>query len=151
MTPNITIFKVTRPAKRVELKDANAVAEYAAKYRDASREIFLSLYLNTKNGLVHEELHSIGTVDSAVITPREVVRLALEKNASTIVFVHNHPSGNPDPSVEDRTITKRLFEACRLFDIKVLDHVILGEDKFYSFAAQGDLWSIELMASKEKN
>jgi len=78
-----------------------------------------------------------GTLDSASVYPREVVKRALELNAAAVIFAHNHPSGVSEPSQADRRITLRLKEALQIFDIRVLDHFIIGDGEPYSFAEQG--------------
>jgi DNA repair protein RadC len=105
----------------------------------SSREMFVIFYLNSKNGILSREVHSIGTIDSSAVYPREIIKAALLNDAVALVLVHNHPSGDPAPSQCDREITKEIQAAGKLFSVKVLDHVILGDGRFYSFADQGDL------------
>jgi DNA repair protein RadC len=135
MVNQISIFKVSRPkGPALVLDSSQRVADAAKEYRDASREVFLVFYVNTKNAVVHSEIHSIGCIDSAAVHPREVLKLALLKDAASIICVHNHPSGDPEPSICDRLITRNLAFACTAVGIKFLDHVILGSgEKMYSF------------------
>lgn len=102
---------------------------------DKGRENFFVLYLNVKNMLLSVELHAQGTVDQAVIYPREVIRRALHVNATGIILLHNHPSGLTIPSREDKVLTVRIKDACRIMDISVLDHIIIsdGADEAFSF------------------
>lgn len=108
------------------------------KYRLGAkeREVFSVLLLDSQNRVIaYEELFH-GTIDSASVYPREVVKTALKANASAVIFAHNHPSGVTTPSEADKRITKRLQEALSLIDIRVLDHFIIGQDTF-SFAERG--------------
>lgn len=102
------------------------------KLFDLKQEIFVVLYLDAKNHVLKEETVSKGTLDASLIHPREVFRGAIKEGAHAIIVVHNHPSGDAAPSEEDKEITERLFSAGELLDIKVLDHVIIGNG-FYSF------------------
>lgn len=104
---------------------------------DKPHEVFgLVLLDNAHRLLAFVELFR-GTIDAASIYPREVVKEALEHNAAAVILVHNHPSGNPEPSQADRAITKRLIQALATVDIRVLDHLIVGRDGWLSFTAQG--------------
>jgi DNA repair protein RadC len=108
-----------------------------AEYSESSREMMFVLYLNTRNVLVHRELHSIGSPTFSTVSTREIVRLALVHEATAVVLVHNHPSGEPEPGPEDREVTGRVYEACRLFEIKLVDHIVLGEGRYFSFHEHG--------------
>ncbi len=103
--------------------------------RESDKERFYSIHLNGTNNVIGVEMISQGSVDSSIVHPREVYKSALLSSAAGLIFVHSHPSGNPIPSLEDRQITKRLKEAGKLLGIKVLDHVIIGYDDYYSFSA----------------
>lgn len=108
------------------------------KYRLGAkeREVFSVLLLDNQNRVIaYEELFQ-GTIDSASVYPREVVKTVLKANASAVIFAHNHPSGVTIPSEADKRITKRLQDALSLIDIRVLDHFIIGQDTF-SFADRG--------------
>lgn len=105
--------------------------------KDLKREVFKVLFLNNKNNLLEDiDLFQGGIRESAVY-PREIMAFALEKQAASLIAVHNHPSGDTTPSVQDKEITKRLVWAGRLLDISVLDHLIVGKDGFFSFADAG--------------
>ncbi len=106
--------------------------------RDYSKEVFACLYLDTKNRVIQFEQLFTGTLYSAEVHPREVVKRALEKNAHAIIFAHNHPSGDANPSQVDIDLTKTLTEALQLIDVKVLDHLIVG-DTVQSLAELGYL------------
>jgi len=106
-------------------------------YMDQEQEIFSVLFLDNKHQLIsHEELF-FGTIDGASVYPREVVKTTLQHNAAALIFVHNHPSGNPGASSADKRITKRLKDALALIDVRVLDHIIVGKSGTVSFAEQG--------------
>jgi DNA repair protein RadC len=100
-------------------------------------ESFYVLYLDTKGRLLHEQEISSGTLSSSLVHPREVYAPALLRRAAAIVVAHNHPSGDPEPSADDRTTTRRLQRAGRLLGIELLDHVVLGAGRFLSFLEQG--------------
>ena len=102
-------------------------------------EFFYAILLDTKNVIISKELVSKGTLDASLVHPREAFRPAIKKSAKSVIFVHNHPSGNPKPSGEDYNITRRLVEAGNLLDINVLDHIIIGENDYYSFKKENDL------------
>ena len=100
----------------------------------ADREQFWALMLDTKNSLIGVSLISQGSLSSAVVHPREVLKAAILLSAAAIVVLHNHPSGDPVPSSEERECTNRLAEACKVVGIKLLDHVVVGEADYFSFA-----------------
>lgn len=106
---------------------------------DSNKEFFIALYLNTKNGILKQEIISIGSLSSNIVHPREVFRTACMISASCIVVAHNHPSGDPAPSREDIEITKKLSEAGKIIGITLLDHVIIGYDRNYGFKECGQL------------
>jgi len=105
--------------------------------RDHPYEVFAALFLDTRHRLIAYEPLFRGTVDGASVYPREVVRRALTLNAAAIIFAHNHPSGVATPSAADRAITERLVDALALFDIRVLDHLVIGDNEIFSFAEHG--------------
>jgi DNA repair protein RadC len=102
-----------------------------------AQEHFLTLHLNTKNRLLGTETVTIGTLDASLVHPREVFKTAIKRSAASIILVHNHPSGDPNPSTEDIEITRRLMEAGNLIGIEVLDHIIIGEHKYCSLKSLG--------------
>lgn len=117
LTGSDTVFNVAR--KRIE---------------NADREIFEIFLLDTKNRIVGVHTVSIGSARASIVHPREVFKAAILANASAIVGYHNHPSGDPKPSREDMDITTRLCEAGKLLGIPLLDHVIVGDGQYFSFA-----------------
>ncbi len=109
------------------------------KARVWDREHFLMLPLDGKNRVLGFEVVSVGTLTASLVHPREVFKAAILANAAAIVVAHNHPSGDPTPSAEDRAITQRLKQAGELLGIRLLDHVVLGADRYYSFVDAGEL------------
>ena len=110
---------------------------YRARFFSANKEHFFSLHLNSKNQLIREVLVSIGSLSTSVVHPREVFAPAVRDSSAALVFIHNHPSGDPAPSREDRDCTQRLVHAGQILGIRVLDHIVLGYDDYYSFADAG--------------
>jgi len=100
-------------------------------------EVFACMFLNNQNELIHYEALFRGTINTSAVYPREVVLESLKHKASSVIFAHNHPSGFLEPSVSDKQITLRLKEALSLVDISVLDHIIIGKTKAFSFAEHG--------------
>ncbi|MDP4039277.1 MAG: DNA repair protein RadC [Candidatus Pacearchaeota archaeon] len=103
------------------------------RLKGEKQEYFYALILNNQNHIINEELVSKGVLDSTIIHPREVFKPAIKHSASKIILIHNHPSGNPQPSNEDIEVTKKLIEVGKLIDIKVLDHVIIGNGSWWSW------------------
>ncbi len=120
------------PIKKI--KNAEDVFNYFyEKLKDEKQEHFYILILNNANNIVKEEFISKGVLDAAILHPREVFKPAIKNSASKIILIHNHPSGNPQPSREDLEITNKLMEAGKLLDIKVLDHIIIGNGEWWSW------------------
>ena len=103
------------------------------------REIFKVLFLDKALRIMGERDLFYGTVDEAAVHPREVVKAALEFNASNLVLTHNHPSGKVEPSREDYEITQKIKAACQTVAIRVLDHIIIGENQYFSFSERSQL------------
>jgi DNA repair protein RadC len=105
--------------------------------RGLKKEVFKVLYLTSQNQIIDTCDLSSGTINSAAVSPREVMEGAIRSSAAALIFVHNHPSGAVAPSLNDMSLTRELVYAGRVMRIKVLDHIIIGENKFYSFAGEG--------------
>jgi DNA repair protein RadC len=105
--------------------------------RDLKKEVFKVIYLNSQNQIIDTMDIAEGTVNASTVSPREVIEGAIKNNATSLIFVHNHPSGNPKPSANDRKLTRELVFVGRIMQIKVLDHIIIGENKYYSFTGEG--------------
>lgn len=121
---------VVKAAEQISRKELNG----------EEREHVLVFALNTKNDITGFYIASIGSVNSAIVHPREVFRFAITEGATKIILVHNHPSGNAEPSNEDTEITKRIKEAGKIIGIELLDHIIIGsEGNYYTFRGEGRL------------
>lgn len=127
-----------RARNRPFFSSSKAVFDYLFHtMRDLKREVFKVLLLNRKHELIRDRDLFFGTLTGSAVYPREIMTLALEHRAAALVFVHNHPSGHPEPSRQDMLLTRELVWAARLLGIDVLDHVIIGHNTFYSFADKG--------------
>jgi len=110
---------------------------YGPRLRDEKREHFLVVLLDARHRVLREEIVSIGSLTSSIVHPREVFAPAVRASAGAVLFVHNHPSGDPRPSEEDVAVTRRLVQASELLGIAVLDHVIVGDGDYSSFKERG--------------
>ncbi|MGE3152568.1 MAG: DNA repair protein RadC [Nitrospiraceae bacterium] len=110
---------------------------YASQLRDLRHETFRLLLLDAKHALIRETVISEGTLTASLVHPREVFSVAVRESAAAVICVHNHPSGDPTPSAEDRTLTRRLQDAGEVLGIPVLDHVVIGDGRYVSFADRG--------------
>ncbi len=115
----------------------NIFEYYKNKLSDKLQEHFYCVYLDTKNQIIKDKLLFIGTINQSLVHPREVFKEAYLLSASSIICIHNHPSGNVNPSNNDIIITKQLREVGLLLGINVLDHIIIGKEKYYSFNDNG--------------
>lgn len=113
------------------------VAVKMLPYRDKKIEYFVLFLLDNKNHVMAKRVVSKGTVDQTPVYPREIMRQVLLKQASGIIVAHNHPGGDPTPSIQDQELTSRLQKAAQLFDVRFLDHVIIARTGHFSFQAQG--------------
>jgi DNA repair protein RadC len=125
--------------KPLKLSNSNEVYSAFKKLVESDKEKFYSIFLDPKNKVIGVDMVSQGALDSSQVHPREVYKSALLASASSVIFVHGHPSGDPEPSLSDKEITRILRQAGELLQINVLDHVIVGRDRFYSFADKGEL------------
>jgi DNA repair protein RadC len=125
---NASGFTVVRTAKEVY--------EHVRDMQNLPKEHLRGLYLNTHNQIIHDEVISIGTINSNIVHPREVFRPAVEYNAVAVILVHNHPSDNAEPSTQDVEVTNQLIEAGRIMGIHVLDHVVITKSSFTSVNAK---------------
>jgi DNA repair protein RadC len=105
--------------------------------RDLKKELIKAVYLDTQNQIIEIQDLSQGTVDSSYVYPREVMEGAIKNHAVSLVLVHNHPSGNPAPSESDKELTRNMVYIGSMMQIKLLDHIIIGDNHYYSFAAEG--------------
>ncbi|WP_445669150.1 RadC family protein [Niallia sp. FSL W8-0635] len=137
-------IELGRRVSNLEFTDRYCIRspEDAAKYmmnemRFLSQEHFVCLYLNTKNQVMHKQVVFIGSLNASIVHPREVYKEAFRRSAASIICLHNHPSGDPSPSREDIEVTKRLVECGKIIGIDLLDHIIIGENKFISLKEKG--------------
>ena len=107
------------------------------RLKDKKKEHFLAILLDTRSQLIKVAPISVGSLDSSIVHPREVFKEALSASAASVIFVHNHPSGDPAPSADDIKLTKRLVQAGEIMGIEVLDHVIIGNKRFLSLKREG--------------
>lgn len=119
------------------LSSSTLVADMFSFLRHETKEHFVGLHLDSKNRLLCLEIVSVGSLNASIVHPREVYKSALLSSAAAIVFVHNHPSGDPTPSREDIELTSRLKQASDLLGIRLLDHVVIGSGRHFSFADSG--------------
>ena len=117
--------KITSPAEVAEL--------FIPLLRDDQKEKFIVVCLNSANKIIKYEIISIGNLNSSVVHPREIFKVAIDNTSASIILIHNHPSGNPEPSNEDISITRKIVEAGKIMDIPVFDHLIIAGGKFTSF------------------
>ncbi|TDX23307.1 DNA repair protein RadC [Modicisalibacter xianhensis] len=140
------IFHMAKQLARRRLARGRVISQPARAFdylqvllQDYEHEVFSALFLDSQHRVIRFEELFRGTIDAASVYSREVVKAALAHNAAAIILVHNHPSGNPEPSNADLCITQRLKEALGLVDIRVLDHVVVGGEGYVSFAEEGKL------------
>jgi DNA repair protein RadC len=128
------------PLNKAVVKSSNEIAQYLRTIiKDFNYEVFAVLFLNKANKINHFEIVSRGGITGTVADPRIILKKALEEDATSIVLCHNHPSGNLRPSRADEELTYKIKEAARYFDIKIIDHIIVSEEGYFSFADEGIL------------
>ncbi|MCT4632171.1 MAG: DNA repair protein RadC [Firmicutes bacterium] len=108
-----------------------------SQLRFEKKEYFVILLLDTKNQVIAKEVISVGSLNSSIVHPREVFKVAIKRSAASIILAHNHPSGNTSPSQEDIKVTKRLIETGDIVGVKVLDHIIIGDGGYLSLREEG--------------
>jgi len=119
--------------EEIYIRDSKDAYNYLKdKIANLKKEQFRGLYLNSRNKLIHEEVISLGTLTTNLVHPREVFQPAVQHTAVAIVLAHNHPSGDPESSEDDIKITQQLIEASKIMNIEILDHVIIGKNKYMS-------------------
>lgn len=140
------VLEMARRYLSAGLKEGNAMSSpgmvrdfLKSKLRHRSREVFAVMFLDNQHRLLAYEEVFVGTLDAAAVYPREVVVRVLEHKAAAVIFAHNHPSGVAEPSQADRIITQRLQSALSLIDVRVLDHIVVGDREQVSFAERGIL------------
>ena len=124
--------------KRKKIVQPEDIANiYIPKLRGKRTEVFKVLLLNSANEVFRDVNATQGILNASIVHPREVFRIAITESAASIILLHNHPSGNPEPSEEDKQITTQLVNASKIIEIKILDHIIIAGDKFTSFTKEG--------------
>lgn len=131
-------FAITPLTPGMRFTSSGAVfAHFHERLRDLKKEVFLSLLLDSKNRVLREIKVSEGSLNASIVHPREVFQPVIRESAAAVLFVHNHPSGDPAPSREDLELTERLREAGNLMGVRVLDHIIIGCGRYVSLADRG--------------
>lgn len=124
--------------KKYQITHSSDIANFLkAKLENKKHEVFVVIYLNRSNKIQHHEVISIGGITGTVADPRIILKRALEYDATAVILCHNHPSGSLKPSRMDEELTWKIKEAAKYFDISVLDHIIVSEEGYYSFADEG--------------
>ncbi len=113
------------------------VALLSEEMRHLKREVFKVVLLDVKNNILCVENISEGTISSAIVYPRDVFSRAIKSNCTSIILVHNHPSGESKPSIEDKSVTERLVKSGKILGIEIIDHIIIGDKEYYSFKEHG--------------
>ncbi len=122
----------------IDIKDPESVVKAVqATIRDKAKEHFKLILLNSRNRIIGISTISIGTLDSNLVHPREVFKEAIAHSSASVVLVHNHPSGDPEPSEDDLIITRRLTEAGKILGVEITDHIIITKNRFFSFKEKG--------------
>ena len=136
----LNILRENAPKYDISLTSSTATEAFCSlRLAACENEQFLVLFLNSQHQVIADEILFTGTIDSASVYPREVVKAALRHNAAALILAHNHPSGIPEPSQADIRLTKRVKDAAELLDISVLDHVIIAGSSSHSFAEHGQM------------
>lgn len=131
-------WSVTSPEQRKSISNSQEAYEsFLALIDDPTKEHFMVAYLNRGNKVIKVERISTGGISGTSADPKVIFKNALLKEATALMVCHNHPSGVPRPSAEDKSLTKKLIAAGKIFDINVLDHLIIGENSYFSFAEHG--------------
>lgn len=134
------VYLAEKMKKKDVLSSPQAVLGFARmKLAGSPREAFMVIFVNAKNKVLDFNIVQEGTIDRAAIYPRKIIELAFTHNAAGIILVHNHPSGDCTPSPEDRQLTRTLAEAARTIDLRLLDHIIVGKEGYWSFREKGIL------------
>ena len=134
----VDAFTVNEPTVHRSMRHGGHIADYARERLPVvAQECFAVLTLNQRNEPLGLYVVTVGTLNASLVHPREVFRHAIMDGAAAVAFVHNHPSGNPEPSAQDRELTDRMTGCCRLLGFRLLDHVIIAPGRVCSFAERG--------------
>ncbi|GJL59715.1 MAG: hypothetical protein NPIRA03_25720 [Nitrospirales bacterium] len=135
----VMLIREETPTYYPQISTSHDVSRLSQDMLNLDREEFRVLLLDTKHKVLGVHTVSVGSLTVSIVHPREVFKAAILANAAAIIGVHNHPSGDPTPSPEDHALTQRLAKAGALLGIRLLDHVVIGQDAIYSFADEGSL------------
>ena len=142
-TSVIAAIELGRRLSSLEFKEKKVINHQTDIYQMISHEIshllqehFICLYLNIKSEIIKKETIFIGTISQTLIHPREIFKMAIKLSASSIIFVHNHPTGDSNPSKADLLVTNKLMDISKIIGIEVVDHIIIGKNEFYSIKNQ---------------
>lgn len=138
----IRIMEIEEPKFPYKFSTSADAHKAVKDYGKADRECFLVLFLNATNVLIDSEVLTVGALDTAAVYPREVLKSAILRNASSIIVAHNHPSGDLTPSRADIEITRQVMAACAIVQIRMLDHIILGRNTYLSMADSGEITNL---------
>jgi DNA repair protein RadC len=131
-------FLKEKSLPKMKVKTSKDIVDYFIPYlRDMKKEVFKAVLLDGKNKIIKDVTISEGTLTKSIVHPREVIKEAVAEGAAALVLIHNHPSGEPQPSQDDIEITNRIVSACELVGIRILDHVIIGDNNYFSFLNEG--------------
>lgn len=130
-------FYKEQTGRMPKIKDPEDVYQLLKNMGNLKKEELRALYLNSRQNLVREELVSLGNENMNIVTPKEIIQPAVEILARGVIIVHNHPSGEPNPSDQDIKFTRRIQEACEIMGIEFLDHIIIGDERFTSLKIEG--------------
>ena len=140
----VSVFELGRRIfgrrESIFLRNPEEVYKYVQNMSKNTKEVLRGLYLNARNKLIWDEIISIGTLNSSSAHPREIIAPAIEYKAVAFILIHNHPSGDVYPSEEDHRLTLRIYKSAKIFEIDFLDHLIIGEDSYYSFRKRSNIW-----------
>ena len=131
----LSAFKEDKKPKIMNAKDIARL--FIPEMGVLEKEHFIGIYLDSRRRIIKQETIFVGSLNESVVHPREIFKIALDENAAAIILLHNHPSGDPDPSSFDIEITKELIKAGNLLGILILDHVIIGDKKYFSLKEKG--------------
>jgi len=131
-------FLKEKSLTKIKITTSKDLVDYFTPYmRDMKKEIFKAVLLDGKNKIIKDVTISEGTLTKSIVHPREIIKEAVTESAAALVLIHNHPSGEPHPSQDDIDITNRIISACELVGIRILDHVIIGDNNYFSFFNEG--------------
>ena len=131
-------FLKEKSLTKIKITTSKDLVDYFTPYmRDMKKEIFKAVLLDGKNKIIKDVTISEGTLTKSIVHPREIIKEAVTESAAALVLIHNHPSGEPQPSQDDIDITNRIISACELVGIRILDHVIIGDNNYFSFFNEG--------------